>query len=74
MASVRRGHSSSVSLPVRRCPWSMRAIEPTTRTASCAAPISIEKMATGRPSCSATCSAMFTAKAVLCVSTSSLVM
>jgi hypothetical protein len=65
MASVRRGHSSSVSLPVRRLPWLTRPMEPTIRTASWAAPISIEKMATGRPSLSATCSAMFMANEVL---------
>ena len=64
MASVRRGHSSSVSWPVRKCPWFTRPMEPTIRTASWAAPISMEKMATGRPSFSATCSAMFTANEV----------
>jgi hypothetical protein len=65
MASVRRGHSSSLSLPVRKWPWSMRPIEPTTRTANWDAPISMENTATGRPSFKATCSAMLIAKAVL---------
>ena len=43
----------------------MRPMEPTIRTASCAAPISIENTATGRPSLSATCSAMLMASEVL---------
>ena len=43
----------------------MRPMEPTIRTASCAAPISIENTATGSPSFSATCSAMLMANAVL---------
>jgi hypothetical protein len=36
--------------PVRRCCWSMRPSEPTRRSASCEAPISIENTSTGRPS------------------------
>ena len=64
-ASGRRSHSSSRRRPVRRCCWSMRPREPTTRKASCDAPISMENTATGSPSCTATCSAMFRAKAVL---------
>ena len=49
-ASVRRPHSSSFSAPVRRCCWSMRPSEPTMRSASCEAPISIENTSTGSPS------------------------
>ncbi len=64
-ASVSRPHSSLSRRPVRRCCWSMRPCEPTIRSASCEAPISIENTTTGRPSLTDTFSAMFSAKAVL---------
>ena len=43
----------------------MRPVEPIRRITSCSAPISILKTATGSFSCTATCSPMLSAKAVL---------
>ena len=57
-------HSSSVSRPVRNRVWSTFAMEESMRMASWLALISMLKMATGRLTlgCSATCSAMLSAK------------
>ena len=64
-AWVRRGHSSSSSLPVRTRCWSMRPREEIRRSARESPGISMLKMATGRWTCRATFSAMFMAKLVL---------
>ncbi|CFN68239.1 Uncharacterised protein [Bordetella pertussis] len=47
-----------------RC-WSSMPTEPSIRMASCTAPISIEKTATGSPCSMATCSPMFIENEVL---------
>ena len=64
-ATVSFSQSSLESRPVRSLCWSSLPTEPIRRIASWVAPISIEKMTTGRPAASATCSPMFTASAVL---------
>ncbi len=64
-AEVRRGQSSSLSLPVRTRCWSMRPSEDIIRIASCSPGISMENTATGTCPLIAAFSAIFMAKVVL---------
>ena len=64
-AVVSRCQSSSVSRPVRSLCWSSLPTDPRRRIASCAPDISMLNMATGNPLSTATCSPMFSARAVL---------
>ncbi len=65
IALVSRGQSSSCRRPVRSRCWSSRPTDDSMRSASCEAPISIEKTATGMPWSMATYSPMLRASEVL---------